>query len=72
TYKPKHGQRIDNLLAKGIIKKDGSPGPNYALSIQKSASDTSTFQISPGGQKAYKVLPPRVGRWTNEAISVHT
>ncbi len=57
TYKPKHGQRIDNLLAKGIIKEDGSPGPNYALAVQKSASDTTHYELSPGGKKAYKVLP---------------
>ena len=58
TYKPKHGQRVDNLLAKGIIKEDGSPGPNYALAVQKSASDTTSFELSPAGKKAYKVLPP--------------
>ncbi|HEX3852518.1 MAG TPA: hypothetical protein VHW01_16230, partial [Polyangiaceae bacterium] len=40
TYKPKHGQRVDNLLSKGIIKEDGSPGPNFALAVQKSATDT--------------------------------
>src|ERR1700744_5646479 len=40
TYKPKHEQRISNLLAKGIVKEDGTPGPNFALAVQKSASDT--------------------------------
>ena len=58
TYKPKHGQRISNLLAKGIIKEDGTAGPNYPLAVQKSASDTDTFAIAPGSKKAYKVLPP--------------
>jgi phospholipase C len=58
TYKPKHSQRVDNMLAKGIIKEDGSAGPNYALAVQKSASDTTTFEISPAGKQAYKVLPP--------------
>jgi len=29
TYVPKHGQRIMNLLSKGIINADGTPGPNF-------------------------------------------
>lgn len=58
TYKPKHEQRISNLLSKGIIKEDGTPGPNFALGVQKSASDTTTFQISPGGKTVYSTLPP--------------
>jgi phospholipase C len=26
AYKPKAGQTIDNLLSKGIVKEDGTPG----------------------------------------------
>ena len=38
TYVPKgHGQTISNLLSKGIVKSDGTPGPNYALSTQYTA-----------------------------------
>jgi phospholipase C len=60
TYKPKNGQRVDNILSKGIIKEDGSPGPNFALAVQDSAVDTppSTFDLSPPQQKPYAVLPP--------------
>ena len=29
TYKPKHGEKVDNLLSKGIVKEDGTPGPNW-------------------------------------------
>jgi phospholipase C len=57
TYKAKHGQYVDNLLAKGIIKEDGSPGPNYALALQHSAVDETKYSIAPGGKKAYAVLP---------------
>ena len=57
TYKPKHAQRVSNLLSKGIVKEDGTAGPNYALAVQKSASDTDSYAIAPGGKKAYKVLP---------------
>ena len=28
TYEPKHGQHVSNLLSKGIVNADGSPGPN--------------------------------------------
>src|SRR5262249_30315404 len=27
TYVAKHEQRIDNLLSRGIVRADGSPGP---------------------------------------------
>jgi phospholipase C len=60
TYKPKNGQRISNILAKGIINEDGSPGPNFNKVAQNSAVDTppSTYKLSPGSQKRYAVLPP--------------
>ena len=60
TYKPKNGQRIDNLLSKGIVREDGTPGPNFARAVQKSAVDSppSTYELSPGSQAPYAVLPP--------------
>jgi phospholipase C len=60
TYRPKHGQKIDNLLSKGIVKEDGTPGPNFSLATQISAVDTSDdgFQLSPGGKAPYATLPP--------------
>ena len=55
TYKAPNGEFVDNLLSKGIIKEDGTPGPNYARATQYSALDTapSTYQISPGGKVPY-------------------
>jgi phospholipase C len=60
TYKAKNGQHVDNILSKGIINEDGSPGPNFNLAVQKSAVDEapSTFELSPGSQTPYSVLPP--------------
>ena len=61
TYKPKDGQRVDNLLSKGIVKEDGTPGPNFALAIQKRAVDSppSTYAAQPRlEQTPYTVLPP--------------
>ena len=58
TYKARHGQYVDNLLSKHIIREDGSPGVNYALALQYSAVDNGTFSASPGGKTAYAKLPP--------------
>src|ERR1700753_418841 len=58
TYVPKKGQTVDNLLSKGIINADGTPGPNYAMSAQNSAVDSDgPFSIAPGGKAAYKSIP---------------
>jgi len=60
TYQPLHGQHVDNLLSKGIIKADGSPGPNYQQAVQRSAVDEypAPYQLSPGGKQVYTTLPP--------------
>src|SRR5262252_1698554 len=34
TYVPRHGQHVANLLSKGIVNADGSPGPNSAAAQQ--------------------------------------
>jgi len=57
TYQPTNGQTVSNLLSKGIITANGGPGPNYALSAQYSAVDTTTYQISPAEKKAYAHVP---------------
>ncbi len=53
TYKPKNGETVWNLLSKGIINADGTPGPNYSLSAQYSAIDSDTYSISPSGKTVY-------------------
>ncbi len=73
TYKPTvSGETIDNLLSKGIVNEDGSPGPNYGVSLQFSAVDKTadTFQISPRGKTLYPQLPPPVvGGYFNPPFS---
>ncbi|HMF99558.1 MAG TPA: alkaline phosphatase family protein, partial [Vicinamibacterales bacterium] len=34
TYMPKDGQHVSNLLSRGIVHADGSPGPNSAAATQ--------------------------------------
>jgi phospholipase C len=60
TYKPKHGQSISNLLSKGIVNEDGTPGPNFSLAAQSSAIDTNAdgYRMSPSSNTRYSVLPP--------------
>jgi len=53
TYQPKHGETVDNLLSKGIINADGTPGPNYNRYLQYTASDTSGYTNSPPKGAAY-------------------
>jgi phospholipase C len=60
TYVPKKGQTVSNLLSKGIIKADGTPGPNYALSAQYNAVDDTTYAISPSEKTVYTNVPPVV------------
>jgi phospholipase C len=60
TYQPQPGNTVGNLLSKGIVNSDGSPGPNYALAQQYSVDTTgsSVFELSPTTGKAlYPVLP---------------
>lgn len=60
TYKPRNGQRVSNLLSKGIVNEDGTPGRNFALASQSSANDSSSegYRLSPSDNTPYAVLPP--------------
>ena len=63
TYTPKAGQTVANLLSKGIVKADGKPGPNYSLSAQFSALDSTAsgsgvYAIDPQSKSIYATLPP--------------
>src|SRR5260370_23593642 len=53
TYETRQGEHVDNLLSKGIIKEDGSPGPNYAKAAQFSTTVNNFFSINPTPKTAY-------------------
>lgn len=60
TYVPKNGQTVWNLLSEGIVKADGTPGPNFAKAQQNAASDQAPdeFLLSPAKSSfANSVLP---------------
>jgi phospholipase C len=46
VYKPKgKGETISNLLSKGIVNEDGTPGPNFKLSQQFSVAAQPSYYI---------------------------
>jgi phospholipase C len=57
TYRPRRGQRIDNLLSRGIVNADGSPGPHFARAQQRIGSDTDHYRAETASTAAYDVLP---------------
>jgi phospholipase C len=59
TYKPNGAEHVDNLLSKGIVEEDGSPGRHYSRAWQYSAntSDSPVFQLSPKTKALYGALP---------------
>ncbi len=58
TYQPVHREeRVSNLLSRGIVNADGTPGLNYSAALQYSATDLTTYQLTPP-KTPYGVLPP--------------
>jgi len=57
TYRPvKKEDRILNLLSKGIVQGDGTPGPNYGDALQYQAFVRKTYELTPP-KRPYAVLP---------------
>ena len=58
TYQPSAGQSISNLVSRGIVKADGTPGPNYSAAVQRQAVNQSDrYNISPARTSVYSKLP---------------
>jgi phospholipase C len=61
VYKPKgQGQTISNVLSKGIVNEDGTPGPNFA----------KAQQFSVAGQTAYYIGAPSVGKMLYSPVNL--
>jgi len=60
TFRPRDGQHIRNLLSRGIVNADGTPGPNFSRAAQFTVSPQPNYFISaPDGTKTpYATLPP--------------
>jgi phospholipase C len=73
TYQPKNGQTVLNLMSNGIIRADGSPGPNASTAAQFQVNNPlpSTYFISASKKTAYSLLPtPDLGGAPNQAIGL--
>src|SRR3954471_21372111 len=57
TYRPRAGQYVDNLLSKGIVNADGSPGPNFSRGQQLIGSDTDRYHAETLSTGSYDALP---------------
>jgi acid phosphatase len=57
TYKPKAGQKIDNLLSKGIVREDGSPGLKFDRAEQHIGLDTDEYHAQTASTGEYATLP---------------
>jgi phospholipase C len=62
TYEPHEGEHVDNLLSKGIIKEDGSPGPNYAKAAQFSTTVNNFYSINPTPKTPYNTTTNKLRR----------
>ena len=62
TYKPKTaGETVSNLLSKGIVKADGTPGANYAKAMQMQGADYDAYQLSPPSTPYVNLPPAMIG-----------
>ena len=79
TYVPKHGQHVSNLLSKGIVRADGTPGANSAeaeqfrlSTIDPLAYFIDTNRLNNPGKMAYApFLPtPEAGGAPPQAVTL--
>ncbi|MGF6606935.1 phospholipase C [Paraburkholderia sp. WSM4175] len=64
TYQPPQGQSVWNLLSRGIVNADGSPGPNFNQAQQYEAQlvGPAKFALVPPNKTPYMPLPaPNTG-----------
>jgi acid phosphatase len=57
TYRPVAGQTIGNLLSRGIVNEDGSPGPRFADAAQRQASVIDRYSVTPTTGAPFASLP---------------
>lgn len=69
TYKPKHGQTIDNLLSKGIVNADGTPGPHFGKAEQRIGRDEVRYNAETVSTGAYATLPQPYTTWADPSAT---
>jgi phospholipase C len=58
TYNPSNGESVDNLLSKGIVNEDGTPGPKHWIAAQYAADVPAggTYELAPKKKALYRHL----------------
>jgi len=57
TYEPPAGESVANLLSRGIVDRDGRPGPHFADAQQHEASVRDRYEVTPAKGGALQSLP---------------
>jgi acid phosphatase len=57
TFPPAAGESVASLLAKGIVRADGSPGPAVALAAQHLAEPRGRYEVMPPLAGSFSLLP---------------
>ena len=57
TYEPRTGTTVDNLLSRGIVDKDGKPGPHFADAMQREANIRDRYAVTSATVGAFAKLP---------------
>jgi phospholipase C len=60
TFRPRDGQHIGNLLSRGIVNQDGTPGPNFNRAAQFTVTPQPFYYTSAPdlSKTAFATLPP--------------
>jgi len=66
AYRPTKGQKIDNLLSKGIVNQDGTPGPHFDLARQHiGKDDNGVYSVVTPSTGDYSPLPQPYTTYAN-------
>lgn len=72
TYQPPQGESVANLLSRGIVNEDGSPGRNFSLAAQKRALPVERYSAELAAAGSYDALtPPHADGASGQAPPAH-
>jgi acid phosphatase len=57
TYEPPPGSKVANLLSRGIVDREGRPGPHFADAAQRKASVRDHYAVTPEISGGFSSLP---------------
>jgi phospholipase C len=69
TYRPTAGQTVDNLLSKGIVNADGTPGPHFDLAKQRIGRDENNYNAETFSTGDYATLPRPYTTWADPSAT---